>query len=85
MDTGESHLRSIVGTLKNCLVGRWKERADALPSVKEVELWAKLVWRLKGGLMVALLNNDFLIFEFEDVEEANYALEGAVKRFGEEG
>ena len=29
-----------------------------------------------GGLMVAFLNNDFLIFEFEDAEEANCVLEG---------
>ena len=54
MDAGESHLRSSLGTLKNCLVGSWKERSDALPSVKEVESWAKAVWRLKGGLMVAV-------------------------------
>ena len=37
VDTGESHLRSSLGTLKNCLVGSWKERLDALPSVKEVD------------------------------------------------
>ena len=35
--------------LKNCLVGSWKELLDSLPSAKEVELWAKTVWRLKGG------------------------------------
>ena len=50
MDTGESHLRSSLGTLKNCLVGSWKERSDALSSVKEVQSWAKVVWRLKGGV-----------------------------------
>ena len=81
VDKGESHLRSSLGTLKNCLVGSWKERPDAFPSVKEVESWAKAVWRLKGGLMVAFLNNDLLIFEFEDVEEANYALEGGCRTF----
>ena len=31
--------------------------------------------------MVALLNNDLLIFEFEDAEEANYALEGGRRTF----
>ena len=81
VDTGESHLRSSLGTLKNCLVGSWKERPDALSSVKEVESWAKAVWRLKGGLMVAFLNNDLLIFEFEDAEEANYALEEGRRTF----
>ena len=49
MDTGESHIRSSLGTLKNCLVGSWKERSDALSSVKEVQSWAKVVWRLKEG------------------------------------
>ena len=62
-------------------MGSWKERPDALPLVKEVESWAKAVWRLKGGLMVAFLNNDLLIFEFEDAEEANYALEGGCRTF----
>ena len=31
--------------------------------------------------MVAFLNKDLLIFEFEDVEEANYALEGGRRTF----
>ena len=81
VDTGESHLRSSLGTLKNCLVGSWKERPDALPLVKKVKSWAKAVWRMKGGLMVAFLNNDLLIFEFEDAAEANYALEGGCRTF----
>ena len=62
VDTGESHIRSSVGTLKNCLVGRWEECSDARPSVKEVESWAKVVGRLKGGLKVGFLNNELLIF-----------------------
>ena len=81
VDTGESHLRSSLGTLRNCLVGSWKEHLDALPSVKKVESWAKAMWRLKGGLMVAFLNNDLLIFEFEDAAEANYELEGGCRTF----
>ena len=81
VDIGESHLRSSLGTLKNCLVGSWKEHLDALPSVKKVESWAKAVWRLKGGLMVAFLNNDLLIFEFEDAAEANYEFEGGCRTF----
>ena len=62
----ESHIRRSVGTLKNCLVGRWEECPDACLSVKEVESWAKVVWRLKGGLRVGFLNNELLNFEFED-------------------
>ena len=81
VDTGEFHLRSSLGILKNCLGGSWKELSDSFPSTKEVESWAKAVWRLKGGLMVAFLNNDLLIFKFEGVEEANYALEGGRRTF----
>ena len=81
VDIGESHLRSSMGTLKNCLVGRWEESLDDLPSVKEVESWAKAVWRLKGRLMVAFLNNELLIFEFEDDVEANFASEGGRQTF----
>ena len=85
MVIGESHLRSSLGSLKNCLVGSWKESPDALPLVKEVESWAKAVWRLKEGLMVAFLNNDLFIFEFEDAKEENYELEGGRQTFQEEG
>ena len=31
--------------------------------------------------MVAFLNKDLLIFEFEDAAEANYALEGGCRMF----
>ena len=81
VDTGESHIRRSMGTLKNCLVGGWKERPGVIPSVKEVELWAKVVWRLNRGLMVASLNNDLLSFEFEEAAEATYVLEGGHRTF----
>ena len=81
MDTGESHMRRSMGTLKNCLVGVWKERPGIVPSVKEVESWAKVVWRLNGGLTVAYLNNDLMSFEFEEAADATYVLEGGVRSF----
>ena len=61
------------GTLKNCLVGRWEVPPDLIPSTKEMESWAKALWRLKGGILVAFLNKELLIFYFDLVEEANCA------------
>ena len=70
-----------MGILKNCLVGVWKERPGIVPSVKEVESWAKVVWRLNGGLTVAYLNNDLMSFEFEEAADATYVLEGGRRSF----
>ena len=81
VDTGESHMRRSMGTLKNCLVGVWEERSGIIPSVKEVESWAKVVWRLNEGLTVAYLNNDLLSFEFEEAADATYVLEGGCRSF----
>ena len=81
VDAGEFHPRSSMGTLKNYLVGSWKELPDALPSAKEVESWAKMVWRLKGGPMVVSLNNDMLLFEFDGAKEANKTLKGGHRTF----
>ena len=81
VDTGESHMRRSMGIRENCLVGAWKERPGIVPSVKEVESWAKVVWRLNGGLTVAYLNNDLMSFEFEEAADATYVLEGGHRSF----
>ena len=44
------------GVLQNCLVGKWREVPEPRPSVKEVESWAKTVWRLKGEVLIAFLH-----------------------------
>ena len=81
VDTGEFHMMRSMGTLKNCLVGVWKERPGIAPSLKEVESWAKVVWRLNGGLTVAYLNNDLMSFEFEEATDATYVLEEGRRSF----
>ena len=62
VDAGEFHPKSLLGTLKNCLVGSWKELPDSLPSAKEVESWAKVVWRLKGGSRGGVFKQRFVDF-----------------------
>ena len=43
--------------------------------------WAKAVWRLKGGILVAFLNKDLMLFELDSQEEANRALEKGSRIF----
>ena len=43
--------------------------------MKEVESWAKIAWRLKGGVLIAFLHEDLLYFEFSLPEEVSRALE----------
>ena len=75
MDAGDLDPSSSWGTLKNCLVGSWKKTPDSIPSTRELESWAKAVWKLKGGILVAFLNRDLMLFEFDFLEESNYVLE----------
>ena len=63
------------GTLKNCMVGSWKKTPDLIPSTRELESWVRAVWKLKGGVSVAFLNRDLMLFEFDFLEESNYVLE----------
>ena len=46
-----SHLvqKDSLGMLQNCLVGEIEKSPTPRPMAKEVESWAKGVWRLRGG------------------------------------
>ena len=50
VDAGDCVPRDASGTPKNCLVGRWRTQSDLFPSVGELESWAKVAWRLEGGV-----------------------------------
>ena len=47
--------------------------------MKEVESWAKVVWRLKGGILVAFFHEDLMFFEFTLPKEALRANDGTQK------
>ena len=81
MDVGDLDPKESRGALKNYLVGRWKRPPNSTPMAKEMESWAKAVWRLKGGILVAFLNNELMLFELDSQEEASRALEKGSRIF----
>ena len=53
MDVSNLVPKDYLGVLH--MVGRWREVLAPRPLAKEMESWAKVVWRLKGGILVAFL------------------------------
>ena len=39
--------------------------SNSYPTAREVNDWAQTTWRLKGGLMVAFMNQDLFLMEFD--------------------
>ena len=70
IDAGESLHREAMDSLRFCLVGSWENKPDSYPTTREVEGWARTAWRLKGGLMVAFMNQDLFLMEFDFPKEA---------------
>ena len=81
MDAGDSDPSSSWGKLKKSLVGSWKQTPDSIPLTRELESWARAVWKLKEGVSVAFLNRDLMLFEFDFLEESNYVMERGYNRF----
>ena len=81
IDVGENLPRADLGTLKYGLVGSWRSKPDYNPTVKDLEAWARVAWRLKGDVMFLFLNNDLLFLEFTFPEEANCVLESGRRSF----
>ena len=74
MDVSNLVPKGSLGVMHKCLVGRWREVPTPHPLAKEVESWAKVVWRLKGGILVAFLHEDLMFFEFTLPKEVSRAL-----------
>ena len=72
MDVSNLVPKGPLGVLHNYLVGRWREVPTSRPSEKEVESWARVVWRLKGGSLVAFLHEDLMFFFFIDKKQIYY-------------
>lgn len=47
VDVGECFLREALGTLKFCLVGKWKVSSDLYPLPEEMEEWVVSAWRTR--------------------------------------
>ena len=69
--------------LKFCLVESWKTQPELYPSLKEMESWAKVVWRLKRNVSFAFLNQDLFLLEFDFPDEAKWVLENGRSFKGE--
>ena len=67
---GERVSKEALGTLKFSLTGTWRTQPSPTPSAHELEAWARVAWRLKGGVMAAYINQDLLFMEFDIPEEA---------------
>ena len=81
MDAGNCVSGEVLGTLQFCLIRTWKTRPYPLPAAKEVEAWARLAWRLKGSVMIDILNEDLLFLEFDLPEEARHVLDSGRRSF----
>ena len=81
VDVGDFHPRSSLGTLRNYLVGNWKEHPNSFPLAKEVESWAKAVWRLKGGSWWRFIKTICCFLSLTMRKEANFVLEGGWRTF----
>ena len=46
-----------------------------------MEAWARTTWRLKGGVLIAFLNEDLLFSEFGSKKEARGVLEAGRRNF----
>ena len=46
-----------------------------------MESWVKVVWRLKGNVSFALLNQDLFLLEFDFPDEAMWVLENGRRCF----
>ena len=55
--------------------------SDPPPDLVTLKSWAQSFWRLKGNLHLALLGRPLILFEFEDVGEAEWVLHRGVKFF----
>ena len=61
-------------------MGRWGSSVQP-PFLGYLKSWAQSIWMLRGHLRLALLGGPFILFEFEDVVEAERVLYSKVKWF----
>ena len=61
--------------------GEVEDEARPFCTAARVESREKVVWRLKGHVMVALLDHDLLYLEFSSPKEAKWVLENGSRIF----
>ena len=69
--------------LRRCLVGKFEEGPFLVSEVQVLELWARSTWQLRFGMQVHIFGGSLILFEFEDILEAERVLMRRSRRFRE--
>ena len=81
VDVGDCVYGKALGPLQFCLIGKWKTKPEPYPAAKEMEVWFRDAWRLNEEVMLADLNEDILLLEFDSPEKAKWVLESGRRSF----
>ena len=81
MDVGDCGFGKEMGSLRFCLIGKWKTIPNPYPVVKVMEVWFRDAWRINGEVMLAALNEDIFLLEFDSPEKAKWVLESGRRSF----
>ena len=81
MDVGDCVFGKELGPLQFCLVGKWKTKPNPYPVAKVMEVWFRDAWRLNEEVLLAALNKDLFLLEFDSPEKAKWVLESGRRSF----
>ena len=81
MDVGDCVIGRELGPLQFCLVGKWKTKPNPYPAAKVMEVWFRDAWRLNEEVLLAALNEDLFLLEFDSPEKAKRVLESGRRSF----
>ena len=81
MDVGDYVFGKALGPLQFCLIGKWKTKPNPYPETKVMEVWFREAWRLNGEVLLAALNKDLFLLEFDSPEKAKWVLESGRRSF----
>ena len=83
LQIGEGAVQGREEKLRRCLVGKFEEGPLLGSEVQVLKVWARSTWQLRGGLQVHIFGGSLILFEFEDVLEAERVLTRGSRRFRE--
>ena len=81
MDVGDCGFGKALGPLQFCLIGKWKTKPNPYPAAKVMEDWFREAWRINGEVLLAALNEDLFLMEFDSPEKAKWVLESGRRSF----
>ena len=81
MDVGDCVFGKALGSLQFCLIGKWKTKPNPYLAAKVMEVWFREAWRINGEVLLAALNEDLFLLEFDSPEKAKWVLESGRRSF----